>query len=83
MNACSAADRVLELANRRSLHMPERRRPPKDPLSELAAREEALYLRRSSTRFLECAIHLCVTHMTLQEVADLLEKEAAQLRRFG
>ncbi|EHK77591.1 hypothetical protein SM0020_12692 [Sinorhizobium meliloti CCNWSX0020] len=42
-----------------------------------------MYLRRSSTRFLECAIHLCVTHMTLQEVADLLEKEAAQLRHFG
>jgi hypothetical protein len=49
----------------------------------LAAREEALFLRRSSTRFLECAIHLCATHMTLQEVADLLEEEAAQLRRYS
>ncbi len=55
----------------------------KDPLWELSALEQALYLRRSSTRFLECAIHLCATHMTLEEVADLLEREAEQLRRFG
>lgn len=55
----------------------------KDPQSELSAREQALYLRRSSTRFLECAIHLCATHMTLEEVADLLEREAEQLRRFS
>lgn len=63
--------------------MPDRRPQRKDPLPELAAREEALYLRRSSTRFLECAIHLCATHMTLEEVADLLEQEAAQLRHYS
>jgi hypothetical protein len=63
--------------------MPDDRPERKDPLWELAAREEALFLRRSSTRFLECAIHLCATHMTLQEVADLLEEEAAQLRRYS
>ncbi|MCA1439515.1 hypothetical protein I6F07_04620 [Ensifer sp. IC4062] len=63
--------------------MPDRRDDRSNPLSRLAAQEEALYLRRSSTRFLECAIHLCVTHMTLSEVADLLEQEAQQLRQHG
>ncbi|MCZ4091322.1 MULTISPECIES: hypothetical protein [Sinorhizobium] len=63
--------------------MPDHHDDRRSPLSRLAAQEEALYLRRSSTRFLECAIHLCVTHMTLGEVADLLEQEARQLRQHG
>ncbi|MBB4184605.1 hypothetical protein [Sinorhizobium terangae] len=63
--------------------MPDRHNDRSNPLSRLAAQEEALYLRRSSTRFLECAIHLCVTHMTLSEVAELLEQEAKQLRQHG
>ncbi|QFI69971.1 hypothetical protein [Sinorhizobium alkalisoli] len=63
--------------------MSDQRPDPRDRLSELSASEQALYLRRSSLRFLECAIHLCATHMTLEEVAELLEQEAEQLRRFG
>ncbi|MBP1884301.1 hypothetical protein [Sinorhizobium mexicanum] len=63
--------------------MPDRHDDRNNPLSRLAAQEEAHYLRRSSTRFLECAIHLCVTHMTLSEVAELLEQEAKQLRQHG
>lgn len=51
-------------------------------LDRLARKEREAFLRRSSTRFLECAIHLCVTHMTLNEVADLLEEEARQLRIY-
>jgi hypothetical protein len=41
-------------------------------------REE--YLRRSSIRFLECAINLCVSHMSMEDVAQLLESQANLLR---
>lgn len=51
-------------------------------LERLARKEREEYLRRSSTRFLECAIHLCATHMSLADVADLLEEEARQLRLY-
>lgn len=54
----------------------------KEILDKLAQAEHDEFLLRSSRRFLECAIHLCVTHMPLQEVAELLEEEARQLRTF-
>ncbi|WEX77497.1 hypothetical protein PYH37_002298 [Sinorhizobium numidicum] len=60
-------------------HHPRKR----DPLTELTEREKAAYLRRSSMRFLECAIHLCATHMPIDEVAQVLEAEAEQLRRYS
>ncbi|PDT51754.1 hypothetical protein CO664_18025 [Sinorhizobium sp. NG07B] len=74
---------VSQRGEPKEFRMPDPRPDKRNPLPELSAREEALYLRRSSTRFLECAIHLCATHMSLDEVAELLEKEAEQLRRFG
>ncbi|MBW6424886.1 hypothetical protein KX729_25905 [Rhizobium sp. XQZ8] len=52
-------------------------------LSRICAEQQDAYLRRSSIRFLECAIHLCVTHMSLEEVARLLEAEAKMLRDLG
>lgn len=52
-------------------------------LSRICAEQQDAYLRRSSTRFLECAIHLCATHMSLEEVAQLLETEAKMLRDLG
>ena len=55
----------------------------RNALEKLARREREAYLRRSSVRFLQCAIHLCATHMTLSEIAELLEEEARQLRQYG
>lgn len=54
-----------------------------DVLDELAKHEQDEYLRRSSLRFLECAIHLCVSHMPMDAVACLLEEQAKQLREWG
>ena len=51
-------------------------------LDRLARKEKEEFLRRSSTQFLECAIHLCATHMSLADVADLLEEEARLLRIY-
>ncbi len=53
-----------------------------DALDRLARKEREEFLRRSSTQFLECAIHLCATHMSLSDVADLLEEEARLLRVY-
>ena len=52
-------------------------------LAKLCEAESEAWRRRSSVQFLECAVHLCVTHMSLEEVATLLEKEAAMLRELG
>ncbi|MET3615034.1 hypothetical protein ABID16_003377 [Rhizobium aquaticum] len=51
-------------------------------LERLARKEREEFLRRSSTQFLECAIHLCATHMSLDDVEDLLEQEARLLRIY-
>jgi hypothetical protein len=53
-----------------------------DRLSKLSQQQQETYLRRSSVHFLECAIHLCVTHMGIEEVARLLEVEAEHLREY-
>ena len=52
-------------------------------ITQVCDEQQKDYLRRSSINFLECAMHLCVTHMTIEEVAVLLEKEAAILREHG
>lgn len=49
------------------------------PLDRLAREASAAYLRRSSLRFLECAINLMATHMSLEEVAAVLRAQADQL----
>lgn len=63
--------------------MPRDSGDPKRPLTDVSEEESRAYLRRSSLTFLECAIHLCVTHMGLQEVAGILEEEASILREHG
>ncbi|HWU64079.1 MAG TPA: hypothetical protein VN112_18845 [Ensifer sp.] len=64
--------------------MPEgSERKVRQALDRLARKEQEEFLRRSSTRFLECAIHLCATHMSLGDVADLLEEEARLLRIYS
>lgn len=61
--------------------MAERGRPTAiETLSEQATAE---YLRRSSVTFLECAISLLATHMTMAEVAAILREEADQLEELG
>lgn len=63
--------------------MPEgSERKSRPALDRLAQKEREEFLRRSSTQFLECAIHLCATHMSLADVADLLEEEARLLRIY-
>ena len=63
--------------------MPEgSERKSRPALDRLARKEREEFLRRSSTQFLECAIHLCATHMSLDDVADLLEEEARLLRIY-
>lgn len=56
---------------------------PHEPrsLEKISATESEAW--RSSLRFLECAIHLCATHMSMEEVATLLEAEATMLRDLG
>lgn len=61
--------------------MTERGRPTDiDTISEAATDE---YLRRSSITFLEAAVSLMATHMSMDEVAMILEEEARQIREFG
>lgn len=58
-------------------------KPEDEKLSRIVDEQQQAYLRRSSIRFLECAIHLCVTHNSMEEVAQLLEAEARLLREHG
>ena len=53
------------------------------PLAKISAAESEAWRRHSSLRFLEYAIHLCATHMSVEDVAELLEAEAAMLRELG
>lgn len=52
-------------------------------ISHTSETQREAYLRRSSLHFLECAIHLCASHMPLEEVAQILEAEARMLREHG
>lgn len=49
-------------------------------LTQLCEAQREEFLRRSSVRFLECAVNLCVSHMSMEDVAQLLESQAALLR---
>ncbi|HEV2503765.1 MAG TPA: hypothetical protein VGV39_11865 [Mesorhizobium sp.] len=51
-------------------------------LETLAQKASAQYLRRSSLTFLECAINLMATHMSLEEVASILRQEADHLEEM-
>ncbi|PWE53941.1 hypothetical protein DEM27_23815 [Metarhizobium album] len=52
-------------------------------ISQTSETQREAYLRRSSLHFLECAIHLCASHMSLEDVAQILEAEARMLREHG
>jgi hypothetical protein len=52
-------------------------------IDHICDEQQKAYLRRSSIHFLECAVHLCVTHMTVEETALLLEQQAILLRDHG
>jgi hypothetical protein len=54
-----------------------------DFIKRICEDQQRAYLKRSSVRFLECAVHLCVTHMSIEEAATLLEQQAALLREHG
>lgn len=54
-----------------------------DRISKMAYEQQQDFLRRSSLQFLECAIHLCATNMSISELATRLEKQAQYLRQFG
>lgn len=54
-----------------------------DVIRKLCDDQQRAYLKRSSVHFLECAVHLCVTHMSIEEVAVLLDQQAALLREHG
>ena len=60
-----------------------KRRTPPDELARLCEAESEAWRRRSSVHFLECAIHLCATNMSISELAARLEKQAQYLRQFG
>ena len=56
---------------------------PDDVIKKLCDDRQRAYLKRSSVHFLECAVHLCVSHMSIEETAVLLEQQAALLREYG
>jgi len=51
-----------------------------DAIAEKATQE---YLRRSSITFLEAAISLMATHMTMEQVAAILREEAEHIEELG
>lgn len=48
----------------------------------MAARETQDFLRRASITYLECCISLMMTHLQREEVASILEREAAMVRQL-
>lgn len=54
-----------------------------DAVNDIAKAATDEYLRRSSIHFLECAIHLMATHMTIEEIVALLDRQAEIVREFG
>ncbi len=49
----------------------------------LSKREAEEFLRRSSLTYLECCISLMLTHLSIEETAGVLERQAAILREWG
>lgn len=49
----------------------------------LSKRETEEFLRRSSLTYLECCISLMLTHMSIEETATVLERQAVNLREWG
>lgn len=51
-------------------------------LDALAAKATEQYLERTSIRFLECAIHLMMTHMRVSRVIELLQAQIDILKQY-
>lgn len=51
-------------------------------LDEMAEEAAAEWLCRSSISFLECAIHLMLTHMTKEAVIEVLKAETKMLEEL-
>lgn len=73
---------VPAMDNHRTLTRMSQPPAKSSPLETLSQKAAAEYLRRSSLTFLECAINLMATHMSLDEVAAVLREEADQLDRM-
>lgn len=52
-------------------------------IDKLAARSVDDFLRRSSIAYLECCVSLMLTHLDRDQVARVLEAEAAMVRELG
>ncbi|WP_164482283.1 hypothetical protein [Mesorhizobium sp. Root695] len=63
--------------------MKEVRHSEVERIDQLAERATADFLRRSSLTYLECCIAVMLTHLDHEEVAEILEREARDLREFG
>ena len=55
----------------------------KSDLERISQDQTENYLRRSSLTYLECCVSLMLTHMTMEEVAAILEQEARLVRELG
>ncbi|GGA64528.1 hypothetical protein GCM10011385_17860 [Nitratireductor aestuarii] len=51
-------------------------------LEQLSEEQRNEFLRRSSITYLECCIGLMLTHLTREETAEILEREADMLRQL-
>jgi hypothetical protein len=58
------------------------RRSEVERIDRLAESATADFLRRSSLTYLECCIAVMLTHLSHEEVAAILEREAKDLREF-
>jgi hypothetical protein len=62
--------------------MNARKRSDED-IEKLTARSVDDFLRRSSIVYLECCVSLMLTHLDRDQVARVLEAEAAMVREMG
>ena len=62
--------------------MNARKRSHED-IEKLTARSVDDFLRRSSIVYLECCVSLMLTHLDRDQVARVLEAEAAMVRELG
>jgi hypothetical protein len=52
-------------------------------ITEIAQREAELFLAEQSRQFIDCAINLAVTHMSVTAVIRLLEDHIELLKEYG
>ena len=52
-------------------------------INEIAEREAAMFLAEQSRQFLDCAINLCATSMSIPALIRLLEDHTELLKEFG